>query len=359
MRIHTVAFEDFRNLENNAYELIPGLNILYGDNAQGKTNFLEAVYLCATGRSPRASTDSEMIRFGMAQAHIQTVTDEYTQIDMLLRRGRKKSAAINQLPVRRMSELFGNLLTVTFSPEDLNLIKSGPAERRHFMDIELCQLDKIYCAELQQDYRALKQRNNLLKAIRENRAGRGSLFVWDSQLAEHGLRISGRRCGFVENLSAMAADVHAHITGGSEKLEIVYRPNVKGADLEEKLKAAHDRDILTGTTSAGIHRDDLGFRINGEDCRVYGSQGQQRTASLSAKLAEVRLIRTAKGQSPVLLLDDVMSELDKGRQRMLMEGSEHTQVILTCTGTEDILRIAPAGTRVMRVNAGRIENAAD
>jgi DNA replication and repair protein RecF len=332
-----------------------GVNILYGDNAQGKTNFLEAAYICATGRSQRGASDREMIRFGRKEAHVSVETGDGSRIDVHLRRDGKKSAAVNHTPVRRLGELFGNLLTVVFSPEDLKLIKSGPAERRRFMDIELCQLNRVYYYELQQYYRALKQRNNLLKDIRRRAGAMDTLPVWDRQLAEHGKKIIGHRNVFVDLLNPIASDIHGRITSGRETLYIGYAPDTPADSLEERLTKSHEKDIAQGGTSVGVHRDDLIFSINGVDCRIYGSQGQQRTASLSAKLAEVRFIRRHKGHDPVLLLDDVLSELDKDRQRFLLESMEHIQIIMTCTGAEDILRKAPEGSKIMRVTDGRVE----
>ena len=355
MRVHTISFKDFRNLQNGTHELGAGVNILYGDNAQGKTNFLEAAYICATGRSQRGAPDREMINFNQKQAHVSVLMDDGAQIDIHLSRDGKKRAAVNHIPVRRLGELFGNMLTVVFSPEDLRLIKSGPAERRRFMDIELCQMNRVYYYELQQYYRVLKQRNNLLRELRRRLASMDTLPVWDRQLAEYGRRISQRRNDFIKLLNPIASGIHARITSGKETLNISYTPNSPAALLEERITKSHEKDIIQGGTSVGIHRDELIFSVNGADCRIYGSQGQQRTASLSAKLAEVRFIRTHKGHDPILLLDDVLSELDKDRQRFLLESMENVQIIMTCTGSEDILNKAPAGSKIMRVTNGRVE----
>jgi len=355
MKIHTISFTDFRNLQDNTHELAGGLNILYGDNAQGKTNFLEAAYVCATGRSQRGAPDREMIRFSRKQAHVGVTVDDGTRIDVHLSRDGKKRAAVNHAPVRRLGDLFGNLLAVVFSPEDLKLIKSGPGERRRFMDIELCQMNRVYFYDLQQYYRALKQRNNLLRDIRRRGAALDTLPVWDRQLAEYGRKISRSRGAFLELLNPIASEIHAGITSRKETLDIRYSPNAPAGQLEEMLAKSHDKDIAQGSTSVGVHRDDLIFSVNGSDCRAFGSQGQQRTASLSAKLAEVRFIRKHKGRDPVLLLDDALSELDRDRQRFLLESMEHVQIIMTCTGAEDILRGAPAGSKIMRVRDGRIE----
>ena len=355
MKIHTISFTDFRNLQDNTHELAGGLNILYGDNAQGKTNFLEAAYVCATGRSQRGAPDREMIRFGHKEAYAGVTTDDGSRINVRLSRDGKKRAVINGAPVRRLGDLFGNLLTVVFSPEDLKLIKSGPGERRRFMDIELCQINRAYYLELQQYYRALRQRNNLLRDLRRRGAAAETLPVWDRQLAEYGRRIYNSRAAFLELLNPIASEIHSRITAQKETLSIRYAPNAQPSALEEMLTKNREKDIAQGSTSVGIHRDDLIFSINGADCRSYGSQGQQRTASLSAKLAEVRFIRKHKRHDPVLLLDDVLSELDGDRQRFLLDSIEHIQILMTCTGVEDILRSPPEGAKIMRVTNGMIK----
>ncbi|MDR3239861.1 MAG: DNA replication/repair protein RecF [Clostridiales bacterium] len=358
MRLHTISFKDFRNLEDNVCSLGPNVNVIFGENAQGKTNFLEAAYLCATGRSQRAAPDREMIRFEADEAHVQAMIAEdhaaADQIDIHLRKAGKKSAAVNHEPVRRLGDLFGHLLTVVFSPEGLQLIKAGPGERRHFLDMELCQINPVYYYELRQYYQILKQRNHLLKLIQQKTEDRESLSVWDRQMADHGRRISVYRREFVERLNPLAASMHSRITGGKEVLSVSYRPNVKGDDFEERLRRGWDRDIALGGASVGVHRDDLVFMIGLTDARVYGSQGQQRTAALAAKLAEVSLIREYKGCDPVLLLDDVLSELDQSRQRFLLDSAGGIQTIITCTGAEDVIKQLPADTAVLRMAGGRL-----
>jgi DNA replication and repair protein RecF len=344
----------FRNLRDSEHELFPGVNILFGDNAQGKTNFLEAAYLCATGRSQRGSADREMINHASSEAHARVITDDLTYIDVHLQRRGKKNAAINNLPVKRLGDLFGNLLTVSFSPEDLKIIKHGPGERRRFMDMELCQISLIYYGELLSYYRALKQRNNLLRQIKQRQADRDTLFIWNSQLANHGAKIFARRKEFCEHLSEIAGKLHASITNNHESLQVIYKPDIVPGGFEEKLSANTERDITQMSTSAGIHHDDMAFIVNDTNCRVFGSQGQQRTAALSAKLAEMELIKEMKNKNPVLLLDDVLSELDVNRQRFLLGSIGDSQVVMTLTGVEDIRRFAPAGAKIMTVRDGMI-----
>ncbi|MCL2351667.1 MAG: DNA replication/repair protein RecF [Firmicutes bacterium] len=359
--VSTIAVRDFRNLRGVSV-LAPGVNILHGDNAQGKTNFLEAVYLCATGRSHRASADREMIRFGQSEAHVQAVVKNGGSsdcIDVHLKKDAKKGVALNHVPIRKLGDLFGLLIVVMFSPEDLGLVKSGPACRRQFMDIELCQLSKTYYFNLQQYYQALRQRNNLLKTLASSPKQKpeltDTLSVWDEQLAAYGGRIIAKRGGFAERLNQIAGGVHAGLSGQKEKLEITYKPSVTQEDFREKLRKSAEKDMYLGFTSVGVHKDDLQFSVNGSDVRAYGSQGQQRTASLSAKLSEIEIIREHKKESPVLLLDDVLSELDKSRQRLLCGKIEDIQTVITCTGLEDVLRNLPGEVRMMKMADGVAE----
>ena len=338
MYVERVSVKGFRNLAPISLALSPGLNLFYGDNAQGKTNFLEAIYMCSTGRSQRANTDREMVGYNETDAYIQvfvrTGSTGHDKIDVHLHKSDKKGVAINGLPIKKLGQLFGNLLTVIFSPEDLQLIKSGPSERRRFMDVELCQLSTVYYHELQQYYRVLKQRNNLLKNIRTVQGLRDTITAWDEQLVGYGIKIMAHRQEFIEGLSYFAQQAHTQLTNEREQLTLAYRPSTLPEDFAERLVRGLERDIALGSTSAGIHKDDIVFQINGEDVRIYGSQGQQRTAALSAKLAEVRLMTERKQTSPVLLLDDVMSELDESRQNCLIRSIENIQTIMTGTNAD-------------------------
>ena len=305
MHVSYVSLQNFRNYEHLRLDLNQGVNILCGANAQGKTNFMEALYFCATGRSRRTSYDRELVRFQAHEAYMQadivsgTVKD---RIDVHLKREGPKGFAVNGLPVRRLGDLFGVLLVVMFSPEDLQLVKSGPAERRRFYDMELCQLSPVYYYDLQQYYKILKQRNALLKRLQKERdeSLRASLFAWDEQLVAYGARIIAQRTRFTEHIGRLAAEVHHKVTHGTEILRVAYKPNVSKADFLDKLKKNLDRDMYLGATSVGIHKDDAAFYINDLDARLYGSQGQQRTVSLSLKLAELALIQEDKNETPVL-----------------------------------------------------------
>jgi DNA replication and repair protein RecF len=342
MRVIEVSLEGFRNLERQKVTLGEGVNVISGDNAQGKTNFLEALYLCATGHSQRAGVDREMVRFNQPEAHIKTTVacgNDTHVIDVhLFGDGRKKGIAVNHMPIRKLNDLFGLLRVVIFSPEDLRLVKSGPTERRVFIDMELCQLSAVYCHALRSYHHALKQRNKLLKAIQADRALLDTLPVWDEPLTRFGAQIMAQRQTFIHETGKAAHDIHKGMNA-SETLHLTYRPNIPDARaFPERLRRGVERDVALGSTSAGIHRDDVLFTINGNDTRVYGSQGQQRTAALAAKLAEIEVIKKHAGQSPVLLLDDVLSELDEKRQAFLLQSIGGLQTVLTCTGMEDVLK---------------------
>ncbi len=357
MYIKEVSLQGFRNLEPLHIAPTAGMNLFYGDNAQGKTNFLESLYFCALGRSLRGRSEQQLIAFGEEESHIRLEVmrkNRSDRIDVHLKRDEKKGIAVNGIPVKKMGELFGTLYAVIFSPEDLSLIKDGPAERRRFLDMELSQISSVYFYDLQQYYRVLKQRNNLLKEIKVKPALSDTLFVWDEQLIERGERIMAVRAKFLARLDEIAAQRHEILTGGKDRLKTEYKPNCEGGSLREKLERSLERDIYTGSTNAGPHKDDILFLVNGKDVKQFGSQGQQRTTALSARLAEIELIREETGESPVLLLDDVLSELDGKRQKYLMESIEGLQAFLTCTGIEDAVRSYLRRENLFYVKNGKI-----
>lgn len=338
MYIKDLSVMNFRNLKDMTVDLSEGINIFYGDNAQGKTNLLEAVYICSTGRSQRTRTESQLIKFGYDESHIRTFVirqNTSDRIDIHIKRNERKGVAVNGLPVRKMSEFFGTLTAVIFSPEDLRLVKGGPAERRRFMDLELCQLSRVYCHDLQNYYKVLKQRNNLLKTSYRDDSLYDTLDVWDMQLSLYGEKIISARNNFALKLNDISKNIHSEITDKREELAVEYRPNSEEGTLEERIKSHRQKDLALGSTSCGPHKDDMAFFIDGNDTKSYGSQGQQRTASLPAKMAEIELIREETGEDPILLLDDVLSELDENRQYFLMENIGKLQTFITCTGVED------------------------
>lgn len=357
MNIRSIELKNFRNYENLEISFDEGTNILFGDNAQGKTNILEAAYMSGTTKSHKGSRDKEMIRFGEEEAHLKTVVvrggREY-QIDMHLKKNRAKGIAIDKIPIKKASELFGILNIVFFSPEDLNIIKNGPAERRRFLDSELCQLDRIYLADLTNYNKILAQRNKLLKDMIYRPGLSDTLPVWDMQLIETGKKIIRRRKQFVEELREIVSDIHYRISGGKEELFLKYEPNIDDIFFEDELSRAKEKDKKLCQTSVGPHRDDLLFSIGDVDIRKYGSQGQQRTSALSLKLSEIELVRQSISDTPVLLLDDVLSELDSSRQNYLLNNISDTQTIITCTGLDEFVRNRFTVNRVFEVIAGHV-----
>ena len=357
MNIRSIELKNFRNYENLEISFDEGTNILFGDNAQGKTNILEAAYMSGTTKSHKGSRDREMIRFGEEEAHLKTVVArggrEY-QIDMHLKKNRAKGIAIDKIPIKKASELFGILNIVFFSPEDLNIIKSGPAERRRFLDSELCQLDRIYLADLTNYNKILAQRNKLLKDMIYRPGLSDTLPVWDMQLIETGKKIIRRRKQFVDELREIVSDIHYRISGGKEELFLKYEPNIDDIFFEDELSRAKEKDKKLCQTSVGPHRDDLLFSIGDVDIRKYGSQGQQRTSALSLKLSEIELVRKSIADAPVLLLDDVLSELDSSRQNYLLNNISDTQTIITCTGLDEFVRNRFTVNRVFEVIAGHV-----
>ena len=357
MTIESIELSGFRNYRELMIRFDSETNILYGDNAQGKTNILEAAYLSGTTRSHKGSRDKEMIRFDDPESHIRTLVrknGKQYQIDMHLRRNGAKGVAVNRQPIKRAGDLFGILNIVFFSPEDLNIIKNGPAERRKFIDSELCQLDKLYLSDLSNYNKALNQRNHLLKDISHRRDLLDTLPMWDAQLLGYGRQIIRKRKSFVRELNDMITDIHARISGGKEELVLAYEPNVDDDYFEEELLSARQKDLKLCQTTAGPHRDDLRFSVDGTDLRKYGSQGQQRTSALSLKLSEIELVRKSINNTPVLLLDDVLSELDSSRQNYLLGSITDIQTIITCTGLEEFVRNRFQINRVFHVVDGQV-----
>lgn len=340
MIIKSIELNQFRNYENVQVNFKDGVNILYGDNAQGKTNILEAIYIFGTSKSHRHSKDKEIIKFDHEEAHARSLFEKNGvdyQIDMLLRKEKSKGIAINGVKLKKASELLGIANIIIFSPEDLSIIKNGPSEKRRFVDSELCQLDKVYLYNLTNYNKIVNQRNDLLKDILFHPELKETLDVWDEQLVALGKKIISRRELFVNELNNIISYIHKSLSGGKEDLSIKYDPNVLIENYEEKIKRNREKDIKYKLTSVGPHRDDFIFYINGMDIKKYGSQGQQRTAALSLKLSEIELIKTIVGTTPILLLDDVLSELDTNRQNFLLGYIGDIQTIVTCTGLNEFI----------------------
>lgn len=338
-------------------EFSSGTNILYGNNAQGKTNVLEAVYMSCTTKSHRATRDKDMIRFGEEEAHIKLnvrKNDVPYRIDTHLKQTKAKGIAINGLSIRKASELFGIVNVVFFSPEDLNIIKNGPAERRKFIDMELCQLNKLYVHALSSYNRILIQRNKLLKELSFRPDYEDTLDIWDMQLIQYGKEIIQYRSEFISQLNEIIHDIHWKLSGEQENLKILYDPDSAAEELEQKILSGRELDKKQKTTLHGPHRDDIGFYVGDIDIRKFGSQGQQRTAALSLKLSEIELVKKLVRDYPILLLDDVLSELDSVRQQALLSAITHIQTLITCTGLEDFVNNRFPIDRIFKVVEGSV-----
>ncbi len=357
MKINSLELSNFRNYETLELPLSPGVNILFGDNAQGKTNILEAVYLCATTKSHRGTKDAEMLRFGCSEGHIRVNMEKEgisSRIDLHLRAGNSKGIAIDGVKLKKAGELMGKLRIVLFSPEDLSIIKDSPSTRRRFMDVELCQIDPFYLYNLAGYNRLINQRNRLLKGIDHDPDMFSTLDIWDEQLFSYGSKLIERRQGFITQLMEITSGIHSGLTGGKEVIKLEYEPNITVDKYREAMKKGRERDIRLRQTTVGPHRDDFSYQANGIDLRRYGSQGQQRTAALSLKLSEIELVKKLTEDSPVLLLDDVLSELDESRQNRLLDIMGGIQTLVTCTGLDDFVGGRMKIDQAYRVRAGEV-----
>ena len=358
MIIKSLELMNFRNYEFLDLKFSEGTNILYGDNAQGKTNVLEAIYLSATTKSHKGSKDKDIVCFDKEEAHIRTYLAkegiEY-KIDMHLRKNKSKGVAVDGQKLKKAADLLGLLNVVFFSPEDLSIIKNGPAERRRFVDMELCQLDNFYLYNLNHYNKIINQRNKLLKDMYFNPQLKDTLNIWDSQLVSFGSKIIERRRMFVGQLNEIIYGIHKKLSGDREELIIKYEPDVEIDDFETILKKNQEKDIKLKQTSVGPHRDDFSFMTGNIDIRKFGSQGQQRTAALSLKLSEIEIVKKITKDTPVLLLDDVLSELDSNRQNYLLNSIGNIQTIITCTGLDEFVNNRFEINKVFKVVEGTIQ----
>lgn len=358
MLIKSIELSDYRNYTSLQLDFDKGTNILFGDNAQGKTNILEAIYVAATTKSHKGSHDSDIVRFGCDEAHIRTYLEKdnlETRVDMHLRKSKSKGIAIDGQKIKKAADLMGLCNVVFFSPEDLNIIKNGPAYRRRFVDMELCQLDSFYLYNLNNYNKIVNQRNQLLKDLYFNPQLRETLPIWDDQLVSYGNKIIERRRLFVDQLNDIIYNIHKKLSGDREEIKIIYEPDIDEDNFLKKLGENQARDIKSKMTSVGPHRDDFGFIVGDVDIRKFGSQGQQRTAALSLKLSEIEIVKNINNDAPILLLDDVLSELDSNRQRFLLDSIGDIQTIITCTGLEEFVSDRFTINKVFKVSNGVVE----
>ncbi|MBS4957618.1 MAG: DNA replication/repair protein RecF [Clostridium sp.] len=361
MFIKRLQMLNYRNYNVLDISLGPHVNVFMGDNAQGKTNILEGIYYCAFARSHRTSKDRELINWNSDNALLSvTVGRERLdkRIDISILKDGKKAIQINKIKIKKIGELFGNFNVVMFSPEDLKIIKDSPGVRRKFIDMELCQLNPKYYYNLVQYNKVLNERNSIL---RNKNINKDILDVYDMQLVEFGYNIIIDRLEYIKKLNKYSTKIHSDITSGKEKIEFKYISTIK--DLENikenfysLLEKNRSRDCERGITSIGPHRDDFTVLINDIDTKSYGSQGQQRTAVLTIKFSSLKIIKELTGEHPVLLLDDVLSELDFSRKRYILSTIGDIQTIITCTGIEDLYEYLDDKSKVFKVKDGEILN---
>ena len=362
MYIKELKVKNFRNYKDLAIEFDKRVNLITGQNAQGKTNMIEALYMSSMGRSFRTNHDNEMIRFGEESAYIKVLAEkEYvsTKVEVLLSKAIKKAIKKDGSSVRKTAELLENIIIVIFSPDDLRIVKDEPEKRRRFIDRELSQIKPAYYDAFMKYRRALNERNSYLKSddIKES-----MLDIWDDGLIRYGALVMKYRNEFIEDISRLSSKIHSRITNGKEALSLVYQPNINYAEstdmqeelIERELMASRDRDIRTGTTTKGPHKDDFSFIIDNINVRNYGSQGQQRTSALSLKLAELDLIKRETGENAILLLDDVMSELDEERREYLIRALSENQIFITTTDIDDSLIKAYPDAKIIKISEGKI-----
>ena len=360
MYIKDLHFINYRNYEKLDLELCNGVNIFTGNNAQGKTNVLEGIYYCSLAKSHRTSKDKELIKWNSDSAYvsinvIRTRLDK--KIEIKIFKEGKKGANINSIKINKISDLIGVFNVVMFSPEDLIIIKGSPASRRKLLDMELCQLNHKYYYNLVQYNKVLNERNTLLKKWKDNDLS--IIDIYDMQLSKFGAYIVKERFEYIDKLNAKGKIIHCDITSGEEEIEFKYISHVKNLENAEEelfrlLSESRKSDIERRTTLNGPHREDFNVYINKINARNFGSQGQQRTSVLTIKFSSMEIIKDLTGEYPVLLLDDVLSELDTKRQKYILNSIQHMQTIISCTGMEEINSYLNNNFKIFNVASGTV-----
>lgn len=355
MNITKIKLENFRNYTNQEISFNKGINVIYGDNAQGKTNILEAIFLCSMGKSFRTNKDKELIKLSEDFAKINIEyekSDRKGKIEYII--SNKKIISINGVKIKKLSELLGNINSIIFSPDDMGILKDGPQKRRKFLNMLISQLRPRYLFNLNDYNKTLEQRNNYLRQIKYENKPKNMIDIWNEKLANHAQIIYEYRREFVDKILKKIVDIHKNITNNSEKIKINYISDFKNKEeYIRKLNEKLNKDIERGYTSTGIHKDDFEVYINGKNINLYGSQGQFRTAILSLKLSELYVIYDEIGEYPILLLDDFMSELDEKRRKKFVENITDAQVILT--GTHKLI-LENFDYNIYNVKDGQVKN---
>lgn len=358
MYIKEIELKDFRNYESLSVEFNKHVNLFLGPNAQGKTNLLESLYITSMGKSFRTAKDRDMIRFGedFFRVKITACKEEELVVEIAVNREGKKGIKVDGIKAKKLSQLLEHIYMVVFSPEDLRIVKDEPEKRRKFMDRELCQIRPSYYSSLNQYRKTLMQRNAYLKEFQIDET---ILDIWDSKLSEYGSRIIEHRDAFVKKVNTISNEIHREITNHKENLQVIYEPSIRPCEnlqevFYEEMKKNRQSDLKKRTTGRGPHKDDLKLSANGIDIRSFGSQGQQRTAALSLKLSEIKLIKEETGESPVLLLDDVLSELDQERQNYLINSLSDIQTFITTTELSNEVEKCLGNIRSFYIEKGNI-----
>ena len=369
MFIESLKLKNYRNYEEVEINFDKNINIIYGDNAEGKTNLLEAIYMCSTSKSHKNVKDDEIINFQKEEAHIKLIfynvletinKNEFKKrfIDIQLNKESKKGIAIDGVKIDKVSDFLGLFNVVMFAPEDLNIIKDGPSARRKFLDIEICKIDKMYVSFLANYNKVLNQRNALLRDIKQQSGNNKEVLIsmidsYDEQIIKYGAEIIKKRRKNIEELDKKINDIHYSISGKREKVYINYE-SIDEREYRELLTETRELDLKNQFTFVGPHRDDISFVIDEQDIRKFGSQGQKKTAAISLKLAELEILREKNNEPPVLLLDDVFSELDENRQKTLVQNLAGIQTIITCTGMKKNIYDILNPNKIFKVSKGEI-----
>ncbi len=332
MYISNIKLENFRNYDYEYIEFNNKTNIIFGDNAQGKTNILEAIFISSLGKSFRTNKEKELIKENKNIANVEINFFKNNRNEKInLEIADKRKFLVNGIPIKKISEIVGKINVVLFTPEDIEILRSDPEKRRKFLNIMISPLRPMYIHILSQYKKVLEQRNNYLKQIKYENKSFDNLDLWDEQLVKYGIKIYEYRKEFIEKINKSIKDIHLKTTENKENIEIKYKTNINKENYLQNLRKNQKIDIQKGYTSVGVHRDDFEIFINGKNVSIYGSQGQQRSCIISLKLAEAEVVYEEIGDYPILLLDDFMSELDKKRIKGFLENIKNNQVLITCT----------------------------
>jgi DNA replication and repair protein RecF len=355
MYIKKLKLTNFRNYKKQKIELEKNINIFYGDNAQGKTNIIESIYISSIGKSFRTKKDNELINIENDENNAM-IELEFEKSDrngnIKIEINEKKNISVNGLKIKKLSEILGNVNIVLFSPDDINLFKGSPARRRKALDIMIGQLRPAYVYNLNMYLKTIDQRNNYLKQIKYENKSKEMLDIWDEKLAEYAENVCNYRNEFIKKIKNKIVDIHKKITQDNEIIEINFITDCLNKEKYLNiLRKEREKDIYKGYTGKGIHRDDFNININGKSLDIYGSQGQHRTALLSLKITELKIIYDEIGEYPILLLDDFMSELDNKRRESLLNNIDNIQVIITCT---EKMQVINKPQKIFQVKSGNI-----